>query len=288
MWSMTGFGKSNGVFEGKKFSIEIRSLNSKGLDVSLKLPNAFRSFEPEIRTRIAETLERGKIELGIYQEDHEMQANDTIDWRLAQGYLDQLKRFSEDNNLPIKDWTNALMHMPGVIKTNSTETSEKEKAFVFSLLEETLLAAQNFRLSEGSHLRKDLEEVLGAIENLLSQLDPYEKERYATMRQRLELAIQTLPAEQLDGVRLEQEVLFYLDKLDVSEEKIRLRSHLAYFNETVNASASCGKKLGFIVQEMGREINTLGSKSNHAMMQRTVVEMKNHLEKLKEQVQNVL
>jgi uncharacterized protein (TIGR00255 family) len=178
--------------------------------------------------------------------------------------------------------------MPGVVKTNVSEPSEAERAFMLSLLEEALSATQTFRYSEGANLKKDLEQVLEALQSLLQDLEPLEQERYANTRQRLTNVVNELSADSVDAGRLEQEVLFYLDKLDISEEKIRLRSHINYFQETLNEGNSSGKKLGFIVQEMGREINTIGSKSNHAIMQRKVVEMKNHLEKLKEQVQNVL
>jgi len=288
MWSMTGFGKSNGVFEGKKRSIEIRSLNGKGLDLTLKLPALYRALEPEFRSLIASTLERGKIDLGLHLEDQETANTENIDWNLAQGYLKEFKLLAAENNLPLHDWLTAVTQMPGVIKTNAIEPTEAEKAFLFSLLKEALSATQTFRHNEGANLKKDLEQVLNDIDALLTALEPFEQERYVNTRQRLDNALSDLSSDVVDAGRLEQEVLFYLDKLDISEEKIRLRSHIHYFRETLEEGASNGKKLGFIVQEMGREINTIGSKSNHAIMQRKVVEMKNHLEKLKEQVQNVL
>jgi uncharacterized protein (TIGR00255 family) len=285
---MTGFGKSNGVFEGRKRSIEIRSLNGKGLDLTLKIPALYRAMEPEFRALVASTLERGKIDLGLHLEDQETANPDNIDWSLAQGYLKEFKLLASENNLPLHDWLTALTQMPGVVKTNVSEPSEAERMFILSLLEEALSGTQTFRYSEGANLKKDLEQVLETLESLLKDLEPLEQERYANTRQRLTHAMKELSADSVDAGRLEQEVLFYLDKLDVSEEKIRLRSHINYFHETLNEGTSNGKKLGFIVQEMGREINTIGSKSNHAIMQRKVVEMKNHLEKIKEQVQNVL
>lgn len=288
MWSMTGFGKSNGVFEGKKRSIEIRSLNGKGLDLTLKLPALYRALEPEFRAVIAAGLERGKIDVGLHLEDQETANPENIDWNLAQGYLKEFKLLASENNLPLHDWLTAVTQMPGVVKTNVSEPSEAERAFMLSLLEEALSATQTFRYSEGANLKKDLEQVLEDLQSLLQDLEPLEQERYANTRQRLTNAVNELTTDSVDTGRLEQEVLFYLDKLDISEEKIRLRSHINYFQETLNEGNSSGKKLGFIVQEMGREINTIGSKSNHAIMQRKVVEMKNHLEKLKEQVQNVL
>lgn len=288
MWSMTGFGKSNGVYEGKKRSVEIRSLNGKGLDLNVKFPAQFRMLEPEVRARIGEVLERGKIDVGFYLEDGEVLQTGTLDQELAQAYLLELKKLSAEMRLPMNDWVSAVTQIPGVVKSSSSEPTDEEKQWMMGLLEDALAATVTFRGQEGAHLKRDLEEVLEGISALLQQLDPLEKERYTMVRHRLEQAIKEVGKEGADVGRLEQELLFYLDKLDISEEKIRLKSHLHFFQETLLTKASNGKKLGFIVQEMGREINTIGSKSNHAAMQRIVVEMKNHLEKIKEQTQNVL
>lgn len=285
---MTGFGKSSGVFEGKKRSVEIRSLNGKGLDLTMKIPAIYRGLEPEFRTLIASTLERGKVDVGLYLEDEETANPENVDWGLAQVYLKEFKRLADENNAPLNDWASALALMPGVIKTNAGVPSAAEKLFLFSLLEEAISATTDFRLNEGLSLKNDLMHNTATIESLLLELSPLEQERNSVVRQRLENAIKELSSETADSLRLEQEVLFYLDKLDISEEKTRLNSHINYFRETLNLNSSNGKKMGFIVQEMGREINTIGSKSHHAIMQRKVVEMKNQLEKLKEQVQNVL
>jgi len=285
---MTGFGKSSGVFEGKKRSVEIRSLNGKGLDLTMKIPAIYRGLEPEIRALIASTLERGKVDVGLYLEDEETANPENVDWGLAQVYLKEFKRLADENNAPLNDWASALVLMPGVIKTNAGVPSAAEKLFLFSLLEEAISATTDFRLKEGLSLKNDLMHNTATIESLLLELSPLEQERISVVRQRLENAIKELSSETADSLRLEQEVLFYLDKLDISEEKTRLNSHINYFRETLNLKSSNGKKMGFIVQEMGREINTIGSKSHHAIMQRKVVEMKNQLEKLKEQVQNVL
>jgi uncharacterized protein (TIGR00255 family) len=287
MWSMTGFGKSSGVFEGKKRSIEIRSLNGKGLDLTVKVPSAFRSIESIIRTEIGQSLERGKVDVGLYLEDSPNIKVSNIDFSLAKAYIADIKQLLREESLVPADWVGTLTALPGVIKQPSEEITEEEQQFILGLLSEAIQSTMNFRETEGKTLRDDLESSLLQIETLVSQLEPFEKERIVAARARLEQAVKEIDNQDIQN-RVEQELLFYMDKLDVSEEKIRLNSHISYFRETMDSNESSGKKLGFIVQEMGREINTLGSKSNHAMMQRMIVEMKNHLEKIKEQVQNVL
>jgi uncharacterized protein (TIGR00255 family) len=287
MWSMTGFGKSSGVFEGKKRSIEIRSLNGKGLDLTVKVPSAFRSIESIIRTEIGQSLERGKVDVGLYLEDSPNIKVSNIDFSLAKAYIADIKQLLREESLEPAEWVGTLTALPGVIKQPSEEITEEEQQFILSLLSEAIQSTMSFRETEGKTLRDDLESSLLQIETLVSQLEPFEKERIVAARARLEQAVKEIDNQDIQN-RVEQELLFYMDKLDVSEEKIRLNSHISYFRETMDSNESSGKKLGFIVQEMGREINTLGSKSNHAMMQRMIVEMKNHLEKIKEQVQNVL
>jgi uncharacterized protein (TIGR00255 family) len=287
MWSMTGFGKSSGVFEGKKRSIEIRSLNGKGLDLTVKVPSAFRSIESIIRTEIGQSLERGKVDVGLYLEDSPNIKVSNIDFSLAKAYIADIKQLLREESLEPAEWVGTLTALPGVIKQPSEEITEEEQQFILGLLSEAIQSTMNFRETEGKTLRDDLESSLLQIETLVSQLEPFEKERLVAARGRLEQAVKEIDNQDIQN-RVEQELLFYMDKLDVSEEKIRLNSHISYFRETMDSKESSGKKLGFIVQEMGREINTLGSKSNHAMMQRMIVEMKNHLEKIKEQVQNVL
>lgn len=284
---MTGFGKSSGVFEGKKRSIEIRSLNGKGLDLTVKVPSAFRSIESIIRTEIGQSLERGKVDVGLYLEDSPNIKVSNIDFSLAKAYIADIKQLLLEESLEPADWVGTLTALPGVIKQPSEEITEEEQQFILGLLSEAIQSTMNFRKTEGKTLRDDLESSLLQIETLASQLEPFEKERIVAARARLEQAVKEIDNQDIQN-RVEQELLFYMDKLDVSEEKIRLNSHISYFRETMDSNESSGKKLGFIVQEMGREINTLGSKSNHAMMQRMIVEMKNHLEKIKEQVQNVL
>ncbi len=284
---MTGFGKSSGVFEGKKRSIEIRSLNGKGLDLTVKVPSAFRSIESIIRTEIGQSLERGKVDVGLYLEDSPNIKVSNIDFSLAKAYIADIKQLLLEESLEPAEWVGTLTTLPGVIKQPSEEITEEEQQFILGLLSEAIQSTMSFRETEGKTLRDDLESSLLQIETLVSQLEPFEKERIVAARARLEQAVKEIDNQDIQN-RVEQELLFYMDKLDVSEEKIRLNSHISYFRETMDSNESSGKKLGFIVQEMGREINTLGSKSNHAMMQRMIVEMKNHLEKIKEQVQNVL
>ena len=287
MWSMTGFGKSSGVFEGKKRSIEIRSLNGKGLDLTVKVPSAFRSMESLIRTEIGQSLERGKIDVGLYLEDNPNAKISNVDFALAKAYIADIKHLLNEESLEPAEWIGTLTALPGVIKQPSDEISAGEQEFILTLLRDAIQSTLGFRKAEGKTLMDDLETSLLHIETLVAQLEPFEKERILAARTRLEQAVKEIDNQDIQN-RVEQELLFYMDKLDVSEEKIRLRSHISYFRETMASNESSGKKLGFIVQEMGREINTLGSKSNHAMMQRMIVEMKNHLEKIKEQVQNVL
>jgi uncharacterized protein (TIGR00255 family) len=287
MWSMTGFGKSSGVYEGKKRSIEIRSLNGKGLDLTVKVPSAFRSIESIIRTEIGQSLERGKIDVGLYLEDNPNAKISNVDFALAKAYIADIKHLLNEESLEPAEWIGTLTALPGVIKQPSDEISAGEQEFILTLLRDAIQSTLGFRKAEGKTLMDDLETSLLHIETLVAQLEPFEKERILAARTRLEQAVKEIDNQDIQN-RVEQELLFYMDKLDVSEEKIRLRSHISYFRETMASNESSGKKLGFIVQEMGREINTLGSKSNHAMMQRMIVEMKNHLEKIKEQVQNVL
>jgi uncharacterized protein (TIGR00255 family) len=287
MWSMTGFGKSSGVYEGKKRSIEIRSLNGKGLDLTVKVPSAFRSIESIIRTEIGQSLERGKIDVGLYLEDNPNAKISNVDFALAKAYIADIKHLLNEESLEPAEWIGTLTALPGVIKQPSDEISAGEQEFILTLLRDAIQSTLGFRKAEGKTLMDDLETSLLHIETLVAQLEPFEKERILAARTRLEQAVKEIENQDIQN-RVEQELLFYMDKLDVSEEKIRLSSHVTYFRETMASNESSGKKLGFIVQEMGREINTLGSKSNHAMMQRMIVEMKNHLEKIKEQVQNVL
>ena len=288
MWSMTGFGKSSGVFNEKKYTVEIRSLNGKSLDLTLKIPPILRDLEGEFRGAVQEKLERGKVDFSVFTEPSESKEEAFLNTTLAKHYLKEIKQIAEEEGLSMDGWVSAILSLPGVIKQPLEAIAIDEQAFIVALANQALDETMVFREKEGAEIMKDLLFCLGKIDALLGQLEGYEEERIAVTRSRLEGLINEMKKAEFDSQRLEQELLFYMDKFDVSEEKQRLKSHLSFFKETASAPTSCGRKLGFIVQEMGREINTLGSKSNHAAMQRSVVEMKNFLEKIKEQIQNVL
>ena len=285
--SMTGFGKSNGVFESKKVSVEIRSLNSKGLDLSLKIASPYRDLETDIRKMLSENLDRGKVDIGIFIESTNESHNNIINNEVATKYYSAIKKLNESWGEAPQDYLSIVMRMPDVLNTQSTELSKEEKIWILNLVQETCGKLNDFRAQEGAALKKEFELRIGEIRSLLSQIEAFEDIRILQIKERILKGLKELEHPGLDQNRLEQEMIFYLEKLDVSEEKMRLTNHLDYFIETMSSPLS-GKKLGFIAQELGREINTLGSKSNHGDMQRLVVEMKDNLEKIKEQVLNTL
>lgn len=284
---MTGFGKSTGVYESKKVSIEIRSLNSKGLDLNVKIPPTYRELETEIRKIVVEYLDRGKVDLGIYIESAVNGSNDLINHALATKYYLEIKTLNEKWGEQPVDYLALVLKMPEVLNQQAPELSEEEKGFLLHLLIEACKKLQDFRKTEGQALELEFTTRIEEIRSLLNCVADYEQDRIVTVKERLSKALKELEAKSLDDNRLEQEMIFYIEKFDVSEEKMRLANHLDYFLETMVTPLS-GKKLGFIAQEIGREINTLGSKSNHAEMQKIVVEMKDKLEKIKEQVLNTL
>jgi uncharacterized protein (TIGR00255 family) len=285
--SMTGFGKSNGVFESKKVSVEIRSLNSKGLDLSLKIASPYRDLETDIRKILSENLDRGKIDLGIFIESTTESLSNILNNEVATKYYSAIKKLNESWGEPPQDYLSIVLRMPEVLNTQNAEISEKEKKWILNLVNETCGKLNDFRAQEGAALKKEFELRISEIRSLLLQIGAFEDIRILQIKERILKGLKELEHPSLDQNRLEQEMIFYLEKLDVSEEKMRLTNHLNYFIETMNSPLS-GKKLGFITQELGREINTLGSKSNHGEMQRLVVEMKDNLEKIKEQVLNTL
>ncbi len=285
--SMTGFGKVNGVFEGKKRSVEIRSLNGKGLDLTLKLPPSYRELEPEFRKIIANQLDRGKIEVGVFTEENGASFPSVINTELAQSYYKSIANLAKDWGADGNSVLETIFRLPNVITTESFEVSQEEFRFVTALLLDCVEKAKEFRATEGLALTEDICNSVDNISQLLLDIEPFESERIPQIRERLAKALTEANLPIVDEGRLEQELLFYMDKLDVAEEKTRLSAHIQYFKTTLKEPNS-GKKIGFIIQEMGREINTLGSKSNHSEMQRIVVEMKNYLEKIKEQALNVL
>ena len=285
--SMTGFGKSNGVFESKKVSVEIRSLNSKGLDLSLKIASPYRDLETDIRKMLSENLDRGKVDVGIFIESTNESLNSILNNEVATKYYSAIKKLNESWGEAPQDYLSIVLRMPEVLNTQTSELTEEEKKWILNLVNETCGKLNDFRAQEGAALKKEFELRIGEIRSLLSQIEAFEDIRILQIKERILKGLKELEHPGLDQNRLEQEMIFYLEKLDVSEEKMRLSNHLNYFIETMNSPLS-GKKLGFIAQELGREINTLGSKSNNGDMQRLVVEMKDNLEKIKEQVLNTL
>jgi uncharacterized protein (TIGR00255 family) len=285
--SMTGFGKANGHFNDKKISIEVRSLNSKGLDLNLKIPSSYRDLETPIRKLVTEKLLRGKMDLGIYIESQQHQLAGLINDQVATAYFEKLKSLNTTWGTNTQDYLALVLRMPDVLTSQYEELSEEETEFILSLVVEGCSQLEKFRRQEGLSLAKDLTANLDAIQQELLAIVPFEQERVAQVRERIQKGLASIDESRVDVNRLEQEMIYYVEKLDISEEKQRLQQHLTYFTETLNQDAS-GKKLGFIAQEMGREINTLGSKCNHSEIQRRVVVMKDHLEKIKEQVLNAL
>lgn len=285
--SMTGFGKANGHFNDKKISIEVRSLNSKGLDLNLKIPSSYRDLETPIRKIVTEELLRGKLDLGIYIESQQQQSAGLINEQVANAYFEKLKSLNTSWGTHTQDYLALVLRMPDVLTSQHEELSETETAFILNLVAEACAQLQKFRRQEGLSLAKDLLSNLDQIQQELIAIAPFEQERVAQVRERIQKGLVSIEESRVDANRLEQEMIYYVEKLDISEEKQRLQQHITYFTETLNQEAS-GKKLGFIAQEMGREINTLGSKCNHSEIQRRVVVMKDHLEKIKEQVLNAL
>ena len=284
---MTGFGKANGHFNDKKISIEVRSLNSKGLDLNLKIPSSYRDLETPIRKLVTEKLLRGKMDLGIYIESQQHQVAGLINEQVATAYFEKLKSLNNAWGTNTQDYLALVLRMPDVLTSQQEELSEAETEFILNLVVEACSQLEKFRRQEGQSLANDLTANLDAIQQELVAIVPFEQERVAQVRERIQKGLASMDESRVDVNRLEQEMIFYVEKLDISEEKQRLQQHLHYFTETLSQDAS-GKKLGFISQEMGREINTLGSKCNHSEIQRRVVIMKDHLEKIKEQVLNAL
>lgn len=288
--SMTGYGKATAVFGGKKIHAEIKSLNSKAMDLSTRIAPLYREKEMEIRNLIMKTLERGKVDFCLWIEKDADEAATPINTALVQNYYEQIKTISETCNIPLPDdWFATLLRMPDVLtRVEAQELEEEEWAVVQKVTTEALAQLVDFRKQEGAALEKKFTEKIDNIERLLKSIEPYEKERVAKIRERITEALEKTLSMDYDKNRLEQELIYYIEKLDINEEKQRLANHLKYFRETMAGGHGQGKKLGFIAQEMGREINTTGSKSNYAEMQNIVVQMKDELEQIKEQVLNAL
>lgn len=293
LMSMTGFGKASVESAAKRITVEIKSLNSKQLDLNVRLPFLFREYELELRNIVAHGLERGKVDVFVTVESlgAEVNVGSTLNVEVMRRYKEQLENASAALGLPLpEDWYTLLLRFPDSVRTETAESADD--ADVRALLEAcgaAVKAVLAHRRAEGLSLERFFAERIESIGELLQAIEPYEQERVPKIKARLEEALAKIPAVDFDKGRLEQEMIFYIEKLDVNEEKQRLARHLAYFTETMAApKPGQGKKLGFIAQEMGREINTLGSKSNHAEMQAIVVKMKDLLEQIKEQVLNVM
>ena len=287
---MTGYGKATAVYNGKKINIEIKSLNSKALDLSTRIASLYREKEIEIRALIATTLERGKVDFSLWVEKDENLSATPINAAILENYYKQIQTISTERNIPLpNDWFATLLRMPDVLtRAEVEELSDEEWAAVKKGIEEALQKLVDFRKQEGAALYKKFSEKLENIGALLQSIEPYEKSRTEKIRQRIIDGLNSIPEVEYDRNRLEQEMIYYIEKLDINEEKQRLANHLKYFKETMDQGHGQGKKLGFIAQEMGREINTTGSKSNQAEMQQIVVKMKDELEQIKEQVLNVM
>lgn len=288
--SMTGFGKATAAIPNKKITVEIKSLNSKQLDMSARVPASFREKELELRNILAERIVRGKVELLIYTESVGIETTVSLNITLMAAYKEQVEEMARQLGIAWPDdWYSVLLRFPETVKSDVPATmSDEEWQTLRQVTEQAIDQLMQFRQKEGQKLEAFFTERVNRISDLLGQVAPFEKERVAKIRARLEENLAKIDTVSFDKNRLEQELIFYIEKLDINEEKQRLSQHLSYFKETMANGFGQGKKLGFIAQEMGREINTLGSKSNNADMQRLVVRMKDELEQIKEQVLNVM
>ena len=286
---MTGFGRATTEHELIKITAEVKSLNSKQLDLQMRVPSLYRELEPAIRSQLADALHRGKLDLSIIVENLSGETAVTLNIEAMASYKRQIEEMCQQLSIAWpQDWVAQLMRMPDVMRSQQRTLGEEESAAVLAAVAEAATALTDFRRQEGAKLQVFFAEKIERIGKLLGEVEPFENERVVKLRERLRTQLEKLPGIDVDQGRLEQEMIYYIEKLDVTEEKTRLRAHLNYFLETMNGEPGQGKKLGFIAQEMGREINTLGSKSNNAEMQRIVVKMKDELEQIKEQVLNVL
>ena len=291
IFSMTGYGKASAEFQGKKIIAEAKSLNSKALDLSTRVAPAYREKEMEVRAMITQALERGKVEFNLWTEQQDQTGACPINGELVAAYYRQMLDISKKYDIPEPDdYWHTLVRMPDVVSRGDVlqELSEEEWLVARNVVQQAIDQLVAFRRQEGQALQKKFEEKLDNIATLLACIEPYEKQRVEKIRQRIMEGLAAIPDVEYDKNRLEQEMIYYIEKLDISEEKQRLANHLQYFRRTMEDGHGQGKKLGFIAQEMGREINTTGSKSNQAEMQNIVVQMKDELEQIKEQVLNAL
>lgn len=288
--SMTGYGKAECEFQSKKLTIEIKSLNSKQLDLNLKLPSLFKEKEIDIRNEISRELVRGKVELTVSSDSNSEDAVACINTPLLKNYYKQLTEISGELNLSVpEDIIATLLRLPDVLKSEKQEVSDEDWARLMKSISGAIKATDDFRRQEGKALEKDIAERINLISKLAVNLEVFEKQRTEKVKQKIRQSLTELVSpDKIDENRFEQELIYYIEKLDITEEKVRLANHCSYFLETSKEEEPSGKKLGFIAQEIGREINTIGSKANDSEMQKIVVKMKDELEKIKEQINNIL
>ena len=287
---MTGFGKAIVELPQRKITVEIKSLNSKQLDLSMRVPQIYKALEMDIRSEIAQRLERGKVDFSIQIENKSLgESSAQINIDIIKNYYEQLKSVASSLQIPEPaDWLPTLLRLPDALKSETPEASDDENEAVKRAVNEAIDHLIEFRAQEGLMLQKLFTEKIGNIARLLTEVEPYEKERTEKIKARIIDALSKIENFDYDKNRMEQEMIFYIEKLDINEEKNRLDNHLKYFIETMNGRYGQGKKLGFISQEIGREVNTMGSKANHAELQKIVVRMKDELEQIKEQILNVM
>ena len=281
---MTGFGKAEIQFENKNYILELRSLNSKGLEINSRLPVHVREIEIQLKKSIGEFLKRGKIDLNLNIENISESSAKTINVATVNQYIEQLRSIEDGNRLEL---LKIALKLPDTLKTEIKDFDESEIELIESLLKKAIDALNGFRSDEGKILEIEFNKRLVNLEGLLKEVEIIDPERSTKIKEKLNAALEKLPTE-VDQNRFEQELIYYLEKYDITEEKVRLKNHIDYFKKTLDSETSNGKKLGFIAQEVGREINTIGSKANHAGLQKLVIQMKDELEKIKEQLLNVL
>ena len=287
--SMTGYGSATGQVAGLKVTIEMRALNSKFLELNLRAPSLFRDKESELRLELSKMTERGKLDVLITIDNNELARRSTINKEIFKSYYEELKSLATELNMPESSWVDTVLKLPQVLNSDKSDVTEEQWNELWQLIMQAIEKLNEYRAEEGKALENDLSERLNCILKLLDEVTPFEKERVDNIRQRLGKNIADMrDITNVDQNRFEQELIYYIEKLDVSEEKTRLRANCNYFQEAMKSSEANGKKLGFIGQEIGREINTLGAKANDANIQRRVIDMKDELEKLKEQLANVL
>ena len=286
---MTGFGKVTAELPSKKVTVEIKALNSKQLDLSTRIPSIYKDKEMELRSLLLQSLERGKVEFNIFIEYIGKDTPTQINLAAVENYYNQIKEIAEKLNISVpNDWFQTLLRMPDAIKSETVEPDESEWGVVLETVKDAIKHLCDFRIQEGAMLQKLFEQKIANIATLLKEVEKYEGERIEKIKARIMDNLQKIAEKDYDKNRFEQEMIYYIEKLDITEEKVRLQNHCNYFREVARSEEGVGRKLGFIAQELGREINTLGSKANEATMQKMVVEMKDELEKIKEQLLNIL